>query len=31
MTAGVVAQLVAGEVPEHLVNPEIAARKEAAS
>jgi len=31
MAAGEVARLVAGELPDHLLNPEIAGRKEAAS
>ena len=31
MAAGAVARLVAGEIPDHLVNPEIAKSKEAAS
>jgi hypothetical protein len=31
IAAAAVARLVAGEIPDHLVNPEIAARKEAAS
>jgi hypothetical protein len=31
MAAGEVARLVAGQFPDHLLNPEIAAHKEAAS
>jgi hypothetical protein len=31
MAAGEVARLVAGQLPDHLLNPEIAAHKEAAS